>query len=102
LVADRWFERGQFFETEERLEEAEAAYRNAISRSPNFPEAYFNLGKVLLELGQPDAAEEAYKNATTQDPSFALVQPGTRSRREGKDRRSHFQLTSLYGFARVR
>ncbi len=71
LGADGWFERGQFFETEERLAEAEAAYRNAISRSPHFPEAYFNLGNVLLELGQPDAAEEAYKNATTQDPGFA-------------------------------
>jgi tetratricopeptide (TPR) repeat protein len=71
LAADGWFERGQKFETEGRLEEAEAAYRNAISRSPHFPEAYFNLGNVLLELGQPDGAEEAYQIATTQDPGFA-------------------------------
>jgi tetratricopeptide (TPR) repeat protein len=71
LGADGWFERGQIFETEERLEEAEDAYRNAISRSPQFPEAYFNLGNVLLELGQVDAAEEAYQTATAQDPGFA-------------------------------
>jgi DNA-binding transcriptional MerR regulator len=71
LGADGWFERGQYFEAEAQLEEAEQAYRNAVSRSPHFPEAYFNLGNVLLEMGQPDAAEKAYQTATVQDPGFA-------------------------------
>jgi len=73
LGAHGWFERGQIFEEEERLREAEDAYRKAILRSPHFPEAYFNLGNVLLELGQLGAAEEAYRTAATQDPGFACA-----------------------------
>jgi len=71
LESHGWFERGQVCEEEERLEEAEKAYRNAILKSPHFPEAYFNLGNVLLELGRLDAAEEVYRTAATQNPRFA-------------------------------
>ena len=73
LGAQGWFERGQICEEELRLQDAESAYRKAISKSPHFPAAYFNLGNVLLELGRLDAAEEAYQTAATQDPGFALA-----------------------------
>jgi tetratricopeptide (TPR) repeat protein len=49
------------------------AYRGAIRNRTRFPEAYFNLGNVLLELGRLDAAEEAYRTATAQDPGFAAA-----------------------------
>jgi tetratricopeptide (TPR) repeat protein len=71
LESHEWFEQGQVYEEEERLEEAEKAYRKAILKSPHFPEAYFNLGNVLLELGRLDAAEEVYRTAATQNPRFA-------------------------------
>ena len=71
LESHEWFERGQVCEDEERLEEAENAYRKAILKSPHFPEAYFNLGNVLLELGRLEAAEEVYRMAVAQNPGFA-------------------------------
>ena len=71
LESHEWFERGQVCEEEERLEEAENAYRKAILKSPHFPEAYFNLGNVLLELGRLEAAEEVYRMAAAQNPGFA-------------------------------
>lgn len=40
----------------ERLPEAEAAYRAAISRKPDFAQAWFNLGAVIERQGRPDNA----------------------------------------------
>jgi tetratricopeptide (TPR) repeat protein len=71
--AQGWFERGQVFEEQGRLQDAENAYRGAIRNRSLFPEAHFNLGNVLLELGRPDAAEEAFRSATAQDPAFAAA-----------------------------
>ncbi|MHC4415960.1 MAG: tetratricopeptide repeat protein [Planctomycetota bacterium] len=71
--AEAWFEHGQVCETEERLEEAERAYREALSIRPRFPEAQFNLGNVLRGLGRLEQAEERYRTALDQNPALAVA-----------------------------
>lgn len=72
-TAEAWFERGQELEEQERLEEAEQAYRQAMSRQPVFAEAQFNLGNVLRGLGRLDAAEERFRMAIDQDDALAAA-----------------------------
>ncbi|MEW5974361.1 MAG: tetratricopeptide repeat protein [Acidobacteriota bacterium] len=68
-----WFDYGQACEDEEHFSEAEAAYRRAIMLSPQFPEAYFNLGNVLRLTNQHAAAEECYRTAVAQAPHLACA-----------------------------
>jgi tetratricopeptide (TPR) repeat protein len=68
-----WFEYGQACEEEERYSEAEDAYRRAIALTPQFPEAYFNLGNVVRTLGRLEAAEEFYQTTVVQDPAMAAA-----------------------------
>ncbi|MBI5501404.1 MAG: tetratricopeptide repeat protein [Deltaproteobacteria bacterium] len=52
-------------------EDARAAYRDAIARmGGTYPEAYFNLGKLESDAGNPEAAIEAYRTATEQRPDY--------------------------------
>ena len=43
-----------------KLDAAIATYREAISREPNFPEAYNNLGNALREANRMDEAVQCY------------------------------------------
>jgi tetratricopeptide (TPR) repeat protein len=68
-----WFEYGQMCEEEERYSDAEDAYRRAIALTPQFPEAYFNLGNVIRSLGRLETAQELYYTAAVQDPAMAAA-----------------------------
>lgn len=70
-TADEWFEIGQEHEENERHAEAIEAYRKCLSLSPRCPEAYFNLGNVLREMGDADGAEQSFRMAAAQEPGFA-------------------------------
>ncbi len=71
--AEEWLERGAALEELERLEEAGAAYREALRLRPQFAEAQFNLGNVLRALGRTEAAEERYCAALEQDAGFTAA-----------------------------
>ncbi len=71
--ADDWLEHGRACEDEERLEEAERAYRQALARRPRYPEAHFNLGNAIRGLGRLDEAEEQFRAAIDQDPAMAIA-----------------------------
>lgn len=70
--AGEWLDYGRSCEDEERLEEADRAYRRALSLRPHFPDAQFNLGNVLRELGNVDDAEQRFRTAVEQDPTMAV------------------------------
>ena len=50
--ADPWVERGTALVVQGRLDEAVAAYRQAIAIAPDHAEAHFRLGSLLSETGQ--------------------------------------------------
>jgi tetratricopeptide (TPR) repeat protein len=56
-----------------RLQEAIAAYRQAIALDPGFPEAHGNLGIALKDQGQLDEAIAAYRKAIELRPNFAAA-----------------------------
>lgn len=70
LDSESWMERGQYFEEEERFEEAADAYRKAIALEPSCPESFYNLGNVLRALERPDAALEMFRLALALDPNL--------------------------------
>ena len=70
-TVEEWFEIGQEHEEHERFTEAIEAYRKCLALSPRCPEAYFNLGNVLRELGEADGAEQSFRMAAAQEPAFA-------------------------------
>ena len=53
------------------MDEAIAAYRQAIAINPNYAEAYSHLGNALQEQGQLDAAIAACQQAITLNPNYA-------------------------------
>jgi tetratricopeptide (TPR) repeat protein len=53
-----------------RLDGAEASYRKAISLSPDYVEAHFNLGNTLKKLNKLAEAEESYSHAIDLQPDF--------------------------------
>ena len=53
-----------------RLTDAEASYRDFLSRNPGFPDAVHNLGVALMEQGRPDRAEQAFRKALELRPGF--------------------------------
>jgi tetratricopeptide (TPR) repeat protein len=67
-TADEWLARGEQFEQNEDFEAAADAYERAISRSPEFAEAHFNLGNVLRALDQPLDAMASFRIALRHDP----------------------------------
>jgi tetratricopeptide (TPR) repeat protein len=55
-----------------RHDDAEAAYRHALDRDPDFAAyAYNGLGTVYDDLGRYEEAEAAYRNAIDRDPDYA-------------------------------
>jgi protein O-GlcNAc transferase len=57
------FNLGFGLKAEGRLDEAIAAYRQAVALKPDFAEAYNNLGNALKEQGRLDEAVVAYRQA---------------------------------------
>jgi Flp pilus assembly protein TadD len=56
-----------------RPEEAEAAYRQAITLNPEDATAYYNLGVLLKNLHRSEEAEAAYRQAIALNPEYASV-----------------------------
>jgi len=57
------------------LAAAERAYRDSIAESPEFPQAWFNLGSVLERLGRPEEALSTWQSMldrTIVEPSRSL------------------------------
>jgi tetratricopeptide (TPR) repeat protein len=53
-----------------REREAEIAYRQALARDPNFPDAWFNLGVLQEKIGREDEALFSYETAFAVEPSY--------------------------------
>jgi predicted O-linked N-acetylglucosamine transferase (SPINDLY family) len=53
-----------------RPAEAETSYRKAVRLRPNYPEAHYNLGAVLIALGRPAEAEASYREALRLRPNY--------------------------------
>lgn len=56
-----------------RWTEAEAAYREVLSRHPNEPYSLNNLGHLLLQRDRVDEALKLFKLALAADPTYALA-----------------------------
>jgi tetratricopeptide (TPR) repeat protein len=63
-----WSNLGNALWATDRLDEAERAYRNAISLDEGFGDAWFNLGKLLLHTGRLPEAAEALEHVTRINP----------------------------------
>ncbi len=50
---------------------ARAAFEQALARTPDFPEAFYNLGNAWRELGNVAEAIAAYRNALRLRPGYA-------------------------------
>lgn len=61
---------GMMLKAEGRLDDAKAAYRDAIAAQPDFAEAMNNFGIVLKEEGDLDGAEKAYLEAIAVQPNL--------------------------------
>ncbi len=79
------FERAERALNLNQLEDAEAAYRDAIAASPQYAEALNGLGSVLFKKGQRDEALRQFRAAVEADPRFPLAyfNLGFASRRTG-------------------
>jgi tetratricopeptide (TPR) repeat protein len=71
--AEQWFDEGHAHEVSDRLADAAESYRKALAEQSPFPEAHFNLGNVLVQLGHREAAIEHYQMAVSQEPAFELA-----------------------------
>ena len=61
---------GNQLKTDGKIDEAAAAYRQAINVNPAFVEAGFALAVLLVETGRPTEAAEVLNRALTMQPTF--------------------------------
>lgn len=73
IAADR-LELGAYLARSGRLDEAIAAFREAVELEPNYPAALFNLGVSLLEKGQAPEAVDVLRRATSISPDDGMAQ----------------------------
>lgn len=64
---------GIIYYRDDRLPEAEQAFRTAISINPQRADVYNHLGIVLRETGRFVAARDTYQKALQLDPSYAYA-----------------------------
>jgi tetratricopeptide (TPR) repeat protein len=77
---DAYYNYGELLTMEGKLDEAEQAFRKALTISPSYAAAHNNLGNVLERQGKLSEAAAEYRKAIEADPSF---------------RRGHFNLGRL-------
>lgn len=70
---NQWLEEGDRLWSENKLEDAEQAYRQAIAADPETAAAYARLGGLLLSQNYNQEAVEAYQNAIMHDPENARL-----------------------------
>jgi tetratricopeptide (TPR) repeat protein len=71
-----WYDYGNLLRTHAKnYRAAEEAYRRAIDERPLMPEAHFNLGAVLLDLGEPEEAAAAIESSLSLAPPDASWRP---------------------------
>src|SRR6478672_7259163 len=68
-----FFSLGIVFHNHCKLDEAVAAYRQAIRIKPDYAEVHLNLGNALKERGSLDDAVAAYRQAIAIKPNYAEV-----------------------------
>jgi len=67
------FDRGERALAEGRLDQAIAAYKEALSRSPGYAAALNGMGLALFKQDKKPEAIAQFRAATAADPSFALA-----------------------------
>jgi len=67
--ADAWFNLGNFYRAERRLDEALAAFRRAVRLQPGNAAAQVNLIYVLVQAGRFEDAESAVRSALESFPA---------------------------------
>ncbi|HLL53365.1 MAG TPA: tetratricopeptide repeat protein [Myxococcaceae bacterium] len=67
------FNRGEALLGKDRLDDAAAAYRDALRESPNYAAALNGLGSVLFKQGKRDEAITQFRAALQADPDFKLA-----------------------------
>jgi len=68
LLADRRFEFARDLQLKGDLVAAADLLLQATELAPDFASAWFTLGEIRLELGEPEAAVAAFRNARASDP----------------------------------
>ncbi|XP_065841636.1 protein O-mannosyl-transferase TMTC2-like isoform X2 [Oscarella lobularis] len=66
-----WGNLANVMKAQNRLDDAEQAYRNALEHRPNMADAHYNLGILLQESGRNTEAIASYKNAVSFRPTLA-------------------------------
>jgi tetratricopeptide (TPR) repeat protein len=64
-------DRGLAYQASGDFDQALEDFQDAIGRNPGFPPAYYNIGKLLYELGEYAFAVRDYSSAILIDPSYA-------------------------------
>lgn len=64
---------GVLFREQERLDDAIAAYRQALARDPRHAATHYNLGNVYRAKGEIEAAADSYRQAIESNPQDALA-----------------------------
>jgi predicted O-linked N-acetylglucosamine transferase (SPINDLY family) len=62
---------GVLWKQQGRLDDAIAAYQQALARSPGHAAAHYNLGNAYLAKGQPGPAADCFRRAVDSDPEHA-------------------------------
>jgi len=68
LLADRRYEFARDLHLKGDLAAAADLFEQAIELAPDFTSAWFTLGEIREQLGQPDAATAAFRRARESDP----------------------------------
>jgi serine protease Do len=69
--ADSWLTLGKAYHHLQQYDQAIAAFRKAIALDRDYPEAWYNLGLVYLDLGKNREAEEVSKVLGSMDEELA-------------------------------
>jgi len=67
-AAADWFNLGFLLESASRLDEAQAAFRQALALDPKLDRAWYGLGVTLIRLGRADDALAAFERNTELQP----------------------------------
>ena len=74
--AEAYFAQGVLLDGQDRLDEAETAYRNAIACDPEWGRSYYGLGVVLHQQDQVEEAEAYLRKAIALEPAWSRAHNG--------------------------